>query len=754
MVDEVRQRYEHALKRGHEAIWQKQWSIAIAAYREALEISPDQPEALTGLGLACMEAGRYEEALEAFRRLAALRPGDPMPILRIAEVYQQAGRAPEAAAYYHQAGQRFAEQADLRRAVQAWAQAVRLDPQRVEALDALSQAYRQLNHPEAAVRIDLARARAYAQRGDWQRAMEAVNAALALDPDHPQALQARDWLRAQLARRTGTGPLPGRSGKGMETEQAQAEALWMLPAEEAEAPLDPISQAIAQSLQALADLVFSEEPGAFPEEEGFRLNARIWRAVDAHSRGQAREALALYEQVHAAGLEHPALRFAMGAILADLKRCDEAASHFQLVVGSPAYRMASLLLLARCAERQGSWERAVEYYLEALEELDRELIRPEEVTPLRERYRFLRTWILRHPEAGMVLLQGASSILASPTWKERGILLRQALDRWTAGTPFRLTLADALMTPEGERLLIELGQAYTWAQQGLFYSALEEVLRILATAPFALPVHLALGGLLMWGHRNAAAVGKFRALGEYFLFMEDPHLALAAFEQAARLAPLDLPTLRQLLRLSQELGDSSRAIQAFNGMADAYLQMADLENAERICQEGLNWAAQRGLPGPAIRPLLRRLVEVAVQRLDWARTVEYLERLRTIDPEDLDARWGLAEAYLRTQRVEHALQELRRLIERARTDRRLTEAAQNLEELIMLFPEETGLRQLAAQIYMEMGQVDSAIVHLEQIGQSYLQMGRLEEARKVYQSLIRLNPDRAAHYRMLMDSQR
>ncbi|MCS7250823.1 MAG: tetratricopeptide repeat protein [Anaerolineae bacterium] len=751
-MGEDRLRYEQALRRGHEALWQKQWAVAIAAYREALHVFADHPEALTGLGIACMEAGQYEEALAAFQQLARLRPGDPMLTLRLAEVYQRAGRATEAAAHYHQAGCSFAAQADLQRAVQAWVHAIRLEPGRVETLEALAQAYQQLHQPEAAIRVNLARARAWVQQGNLQRALEAVDEALALDPQHPQALQARDWLRAQLARQTGTGPLPALPARGSEAsvEQARAEAFWMLTAEDTEAPVDPIRRALSQALRVLADLVFSEDRGSLSEAEWFRINAALGRAVDAHSRGQPREALALYEQVQAAGLEHPALMFATGAILAELKRCDEAASRLQHAMTSSDYYLASLLLLALCEERRGALERAVEHYLEALEYIEREWLRQDQPEWLRERYRFLRAWILRYPDLQRILQKEAQQILESPMWLDRVSMIRQALDQWTAGTSFRLTLVEALMSPEGERLLSELGQAYVWARQGLFYSAVEEAMRIIAERPFAPLAHLALSQLLAWSHHGQAAVGKFRALGEYFLFMGDPHLALAAFEQALQLAPFDLPTLRRLLRLAQELGDPSRTLQAFTGMADAYIQMANLEDAERICQEGLDWASRRGLPISMLRPLLLRLVEIAVQRLDWARAIEPLERLRTINPKDMEIRWGLAEAYMRAHRLESGLRETRDLIELARATGRLSEAASNLEELIALFPDELGLRQLAAQVHLELGQTESAITHLEQIGEHYLRQGRLNDARAVYQSLIQLNPDRATHYRALI----
>jgi tetratricopeptide (TPR) repeat protein len=755
-VGEERLRYEQALQRGHAALWQKQWAAAIAAYREALTVAPEEPEALTGLGLACMEAGRYEEALEAFRQLERLRPEDPAPVWRLAEVHQRAGRAAEAAAHYHRAGRMFADRGDLRRAIQAWAQAVRLDPGRIETLEALARAYRQLDQREAAIRVDLALARAWIQQGDLQRALEAIDAALALDPDHPQALQARDWLRVQLARRTGTGPLPRPTSRAesAEAEQARAEALWMLAPEEAEAPADPIRRALSQALRELADLVFSEEPGSFSESEWFRIHALLGRAVDAHAQGQLREALAFYEQVRAAGLEHPALPFAIGAALAELRRCEEAASYLRRATDVPTYAFAGLLLLARCEERQGAAASAALRYLEALESLDQELAREESQEVLRERYRFLRSWLPRHPDRQAALLEGARQILESPTWEDRILWIRQALDQWTAGTPFRLTLADALLSPQGERVLLDLGQTYTWAQLGLFYSALEEALRILAGAPFAPLTHLILGQLLVWSRHIPAAANKFRILGAYFLHLEDPYMALAAFEQVTRLAPMDLAALERLLQLAQTLGDAPRALQAFYGLVDAHMQMADLEQAERIGREGLAWASRHGLPGSTLSPLLRRLVEIAVQRLDWNGAIEHLERLRALAPEDLEARWGLVEAYLRVNRKDAAERELQQLVERAQAAEQLAEAVRNLEELILLFPDEIALRQRAAQLYLELEQHETAVAHLEQVGEQYLQAGRLTEAQAVYRSLMRLNPAQAERYRALLGSTR
>jgi tetratricopeptide (TPR) repeat protein len=50
------------------------WAEAASAYREALEIDPRHEDALYYLGNALFEAGRYGEAVEAWRRLAGVNP--------------------------------------------------------------------------------------------------------------------------------------------------------------------------------------------------------------------------------------------------------------------------------------------------------------------------------------------------------------------------------------------------------------------------------------------------------------------------------------------------------------------------------------------------------------------------------------------------------------------------------------------------------------------------------------------------------
>lgn len=53
----------------------KFYEDAIAAFKQAIKLKPDYPEAWAGLGLAYRVAGRMDDARDAFQRAEKLKPG-------------------------------------------------------------------------------------------------------------------------------------------------------------------------------------------------------------------------------------------------------------------------------------------------------------------------------------------------------------------------------------------------------------------------------------------------------------------------------------------------------------------------------------------------------------------------------------------------------------------------------------------------------------------------------------------------------
>jgi len=75
--------FQKAMSTGHSAAWDQHWDKAAAAYRKALEEFPDNPKALSSLGLALFELQRYDESLQIYQKAVLAAPNDPVPLEKV-----------------------------------------------------------------------------------------------------------------------------------------------------------------------------------------------------------------------------------------------------------------------------------------------------------------------------------------------------------------------------------------------------------------------------------------------------------------------------------------------------------------------------------------------------------------------------------------------------------------------------------------------------------------------------------------------
>ena len=83
--------FKQAMNQGHSAAWDQEWDRAVKFYRTALDEFPDNPKALTSLGLALYELKEYQEALTFYLKARKLSPEDPYLMERIAHLYEYTG---------------------------------------------------------------------------------------------------------------------------------------------------------------------------------------------------------------------------------------------------------------------------------------------------------------------------------------------------------------------------------------------------------------------------------------------------------------------------------------------------------------------------------------------------------------------------------------------------------------------------------------------------------------------------------------
>ncbi|HRT31718.1 MAG TPA: tetratricopeptide repeat protein, partial [Anaerolineae bacterium] len=123
-----RQRFEQALQRANELIWENKWPDAVEAYRKALLEFPEDSAALTGYAWALFNAGDLQAATEVYERLITLLPKDPGSRERLGEILAQQGQREAAANRYAEAATLYQAQGLPEKHIAALENAVRLNP--------------------------------------------------------------------------------------------------------------------------------------------------------------------------------------------------------------------------------------------------------------------------------------------------------------------------------------------------------------------------------------------------------------------------------------------------------------------------------------------------------------------------------------------------------------------------------------------------------------------------------------------------
>jgi Flp pilus assembly protein TadD len=169
------------LQRAELLVARQSWDGAIAAYREAIGVSPKDPTLRNRLGICYQRKGDTRAARAAYKKALELRKDYPEAWNNLGTIdhsrgkYKQAISAyskaiqmdPQDAVFYKNLGAAWLARGDAEKALEAWTEAFRLDPATFES-DAIG---------VPAAGVSLSRqyylcAKLLAARGDIERALE------------------------------------------------------------------------------------------------------------------------------------------------------------------------------------------------------------------------------------------------------------------------------------------------------------------------------------------------------------------------------------------------------------------------------------------------------------------------------------------------------------------------------------------------------------------------------------------------------
>jgi tetratricopeptide (TPR) repeat protein len=761
--------FQQAMNQGHSAAWDQMWDKAAAFYRQALDEFPEDAQALTNLGLALIELQEYNEALECYFKAAKIKPDDPLPVEKIAQLYERQGDIEQAAQAAMRAAEMNLRTREVAKAVDNYSRVIRLTPESLPAHARLALIYDRTNEKEKAVSEYLAVAALAQELGDAERAVKSVNQALGITPNHPLAVEALQRLRDFQ-------PLPKPARPRGATAPLRMSQVRQLnaPKETEQTPggLDPVSQAAQRALTVLAGMLFDtvdEEQEIDTERRGLqaivggtgaqrskttdktKLVLHLSQLVDFQTKGEMSQAAEEMQRIVDLGLDHPAAFYNLGYLYVEGGRLESAMRQLQHAMNHPDFALGARILMGQIYEHKGQTRNAAFEYLHALKLADMQLVNPEQANDLRQLYEPIIEAFQQQEDDSFAerLISNIKGLLRREDWLEQLRRARQQMEsRGMQGPP--RPLAEILTEARSSQVIDSISRVYEIASRGDLRSAMEEAYYALDHAPTYLPLHSLMGELLVKQGDIPNAVTKYSAVARAYSMRGEPQQAVNLYRKLLELSPAELNIRTELVKQLMTAGRVEEAVIESIHFAEAYYSLADLSMARRTYTEALRTAQQANVDQALRVKILHRMADIDLQSLDWRQAMRIFEQIRTLQPDDRDARLALVDLNFRLGQEQQSLAELDNFLAYLSSHRQEAQAVEMLEELVQEHNQRIPLRRRLADLYRFLGRKEESISQYDTIGELLLETGDRTGAIQAIETILALEPENREQYEALL----
>ena len=758
--------FQKSMNEGHSFAWDQEWKKAANSYRKALEEFPDNPKALSSLGLALLQSQQFEEALQIYQRVAQISPTDPVPFERIAQLSERLGQLKQAGDAAMKAAELHLNNRNVEKAIESWGHVTMLNPEHIMARSRLALTHEKLGHRQQAVTEYLAVASLLQRGGNLEKATELVNKAIKMTPTSAEAKQAQTLLRAgqllpkPMRPRGGTAPL-------MMSQVKQLNP----PTIPVASSMDPIAEARQAALTTLAEVLFDysdESPGAqtrrglsaivkgtgqlsLQQAEQTKIVFHLGQAIDAQTKNQESLAADELEDALEAGFVHPALYFSLGLLRSKTERTESALRYLGHAVKHVDFALGTRLLMGELLTKMGRITEASVEYLEALKQADSMIVSEEYADEIRQLYEPLIEAQASDTDedSQLRLCNNVRDLLMREDWRNHLLKTREQLPKSQEGD-MPIPIAEVIIQAQSSQVLEAISQINQLARKGKLRSAMEEAFHALQVAPTYLPLHSLIGDLLVREGSTEEAIAKYTVIATAYSVRGESSQATKILRRVTELAPMDLNARTRMIDQLIARGEVDEAIKEYLEVADIYYRLAELNMARKTYTNALRVVQQANADRSWNVHILQRMADIDMQRLDWKQAMRVFEQIRTLRPDDAGVRKNLIDLNMRLAQQPQAIAELENYISYLNTNGKSEQIIPFLEELVSENEDRVILRRALAEQYKQAGQAEAAIAQLDAIGEIFVEEGKNEEAAITIQQILLMNPPNAEDYRKLL----
>jgi tetratricopeptide (TPR) repeat protein len=790
------QAFQKAMNQGHSAAWDQDWKAAAGFYSAALEEFPENPQALSSLGLAFFEQQDFENALDTYLQAAHLSPVDPVPQEKLARIYERMGKLKEAGEASLTAAELYLRARDVDKAVDNWLHLLSLNPDHLSTRQRLAAVYEKTGKRSESVTEYIAVASILQRSGDLTRALKAVEYACQMMPESQEARFALSTLRAnhQLPKparpKGGTGPVrmasvrqlgedePGGGKKSDPIEEARQNAMVLLAGllfdqgdEVSEAPTTrrglgaltrgntgPLGTGSESSAGHRDGPSFDPRQGAgaagHRDGDRSRIVLHVGQAIDSLTQSDEVQAIKELEKATDLGLRDPTVYFMMG-VLQRRRDDDRALRSLQEAHRHPEYALAANLLMGQIYQEAGLMSEAAAAFLHALSLADSTAVAPEQAEELRQAYEPLIDAQSNETDPGVLLniCTTVTNQIWRPGWLQYLTLARSQLPVLPEGAPPQ-PVAEMILESRGSQVVEAMASVRALAAQGLVRTAMEEAFFALQFAPTYLPLHVQIGEMMLHENHVEEAMRKFMLVADLHAVRGETSRAVRMFKRILFVTPMDIKVRERLIGLLVAQDKIDDALKEYMELADMFYRLAELDKARQTYLTSLNLAQKsKNNRGWGVE-ILMKVADIDLQRLNLRQAVRIYEQVRTIQPDNAGVRSQIVLLNFRLGQDGIALGEVDAFVQLLESSGKRPLAIEFLNDLLVEHGSNLEMRKRLADLYAREGNIQEAVTQLDVVAGEYHSQGKVMEAINMMETIITLRPSNVEEYRGALETLR
>lgn len=752
--------YKQKMSLGHTAAWDLDWHKAIDLYTQALQIIPDDPKALTSIGLAYTELQQYNEAIEYYNRAAKASASDPVILERIARLYERIGDLQNATTTSIEAGDQYAKINDVAKAIENWSQVTTFNPEDLTSRSRLADLLERIGRKDEAANEYMEIAALLQHAGDQVAARNMVEHAVELDPNNRAtqnaltSIQSGQLLSKPARRQGGTGPI-------IMSQVRQFE--HTIVSNHQGRSVDPITETKQNALIALAGFLFSQQsatPATTPNRRDIQkhndsgISAKIAlhlsQAIDAQTHDQVAQAIYELSAATSKGLNHPAANFNLGFLYYQNGEFDKALKYLQKAQANPEYALGSKLLIGRILRKTNKINGAARVYIEAMAFADTTTLPADQYENLMNQYEpivdsFERDADVKDREA---VCDNVETQLIRTDWRQhlRGVREEIMGTTESIATP----IISVLLQTKSSGLIEAMSSIRSFSEKEKIREALETAFFALDESPNFLPLHQMIADLLYKLHDKLAAVQKYKIISKTYTYRGENARAVQLLRHATSLMPMDMDLRKLLIENLTAMGQAEDAIRENLNIADIYLQLAELDRASQICQESMQLCQRTKGSRRLEADILRRIADIDTQRFDWRQALHNYELVKNIQPDDEKTRKAIVDIHFHLGQVSNAINEVKDFTSVLVNEGQSARANDFVRTLSKEYPDKPEIKALLPEAFKDKEEKSQAIGALDTLGEELMKQGDIKGAIEIIEQILAMNPPNIRDYQNLL----